>query len=147
MRLAPLALGVTLGVVVLPGAAAGQTINATRLAILQAEDRRAASAADLATLRMGARSLDPQTVRLAIRALGGAKAPAARDALLHLTEGGRTLLGREKLPPKSPVLLAALRALATGGTNTPAVRRVLARAAASPDPDIRNATTSLPEQP
>jgi cyclophilin family peptidyl-prolyl cis-trans isomerase len=42
----------------------------TRLAILQAEDRRAPTANDLATLRSGAHSPDPQTRRLAIRALG-----------------------------------------------------------------------------
>ena len=42
----------------------------TRLAILQAEDRRAPTANDVATLRSGARSPDPQTRRLAIRALG-----------------------------------------------------------------------------
>jgi cyclophilin family peptidyl-prolyl cis-trans isomerase len=42
----------------------------TRLAILQAEDRRAPTAKHLATLRSGAHSPDPQTRRLAIRALG-----------------------------------------------------------------------------
>src|SRR5262245_56286980 len=42
----------------------------TRLALLQAEDRRAPTATDLATLRSGAHSPDPQTRRLAIRALG-----------------------------------------------------------------------------
>ena len=82
MRLAPLALGVTLGVLVLPGAGAGQTINATRLAILQAEDRRATGATDLATLRMGVRSLDPQTVRLAVRALGRLERPSLVSTIL-----------------------------------------------------------------
>ncbi|PYQ77074.1 MAG: hypothetical protein DMG01_16035, partial [Acidobacteria bacterium] len=42
----------------------------TRLAILQAEDRRAATANDVGALRSGAHSPDPQTRRLAIRALG-----------------------------------------------------------------------------
>ena len=84
---------------------------------------------------------------LAIRALGGTKAPAARDTLLELTEGGRTFLGREKLPPKSPELIAALRALAAGWSTHPAARRVLARAAASKDPDIRTATQHQPERP
>jgi hypothetical protein len=83
---------------------------------------------------------------LAIRALGATKAPAARDTLLELTEGGRTFLGREKLPPKTPELLAALRALATGWAGHSAARRVLARAAASKDPDIRTATDPHPER-
>jgi cyclophilin family peptidyl-prolyl cis-trans isomerase len=44
--------------------------TAARVAVLQAEDRRAPTAQDLATLRSGARSADPQTARLALRALG-----------------------------------------------------------------------------
>ncbi len=60
----------------MPAPAAAQVINASRLAILQAEERRAGSAADLATIRAGARSADPQTVRIAIRALGRLERPA-----------------------------------------------------------------------
>jgi len=48
----------------------------TRLAILQAEDRRARTPADLATLRAGARSRDGQTARVALRALGRLERPA-----------------------------------------------------------------------
>jgi len=73
---------------------------------------------------------------LAIRALGGARAPAALDTLLRLTSGGRTLWGREKLPPKSPELLAALAGLASGWPQDPRARAVLRRAAESGDPDI-----------
>jgi hypothetical protein len=81
---------------------------------------------------------------LAIRALAATRAPLARDTLLELARGGRTFFGREKLPPRSPELITALRALAAGWPSHPAVRRVLARAAASKDPDIRAATDSLP---
>ena len=50
--------------------AAAQPVPATtRLAVLLAEDRRATTAADLATLRLGARSRDALTARIAIRAL------------------------------------------------------------------------------
>jgi cyclophilin family peptidyl-prolyl cis-trans isomerase len=48
----------------------------TRVAILQAEDRRAASPQDLATIRAGVRSGDPQTGRIALRALGRLERPA-----------------------------------------------------------------------
>ena len=41
-----------------------------RLGVLQAEDRRASSVADLAALRAAARSGDPQTARIGLRALG-----------------------------------------------------------------------------
>jgi len=98
-------------------------------------------------VRLAADGAAPPDLRvLGIRVLGGTRAPAARNALLDLTHGGRTILGREKLPPKSTVLIAALRALAAGWAGHPAARRVLARAAASPDPDIRTATEARPER-
>jgi cyclophilin family peptidyl-prolyl cis-trans isomerase/HEAT repeat protein len=53
-----------------------QSSAAARVAVLQAEDRRAATAADLATLRAGAHSADAQTVRAAVRALGRLERPA-----------------------------------------------------------------------
>src|SRR2546425_1534105 len=76
---------------------------------------------------------------LAIRALGGTSAPAALEALLRLTSAGRTLFGRERLPPKSPELLVALAALVTGWAHDPRTRAVLARAAQSTDREIRAA--------
>jgi len=48
----------------------------TRVSIIQAEDRRAPSAQDLATLRAGARSGDAQTARIGLRALGRLERPA-----------------------------------------------------------------------
>jgi len=48
----------------------------TRLAVLQAEDRRAPTPNDLAIIRAGAHSSDAQTVRVAIRALGRLERPA-----------------------------------------------------------------------
>src|SRR2546422_609863 len=39
----------------------------TRLAILQAEDRRAPTARDVAVIRSGSRSADPQTTSIAVR--------------------------------------------------------------------------------
>src|SRR5215510_13229022 len=53
-----------------------QAIPADRVKVLQADDRRAASAADLLTLRTAARGRDPQTARLALRALGRLERPA-----------------------------------------------------------------------
>ena len=66
-------LCVLCGCLVVASSAHAQT---TRLAVLQAEDRRAPTAADLATLRSGARSADAQTVRAAVRALGRLERPA-----------------------------------------------------------------------
>ena len=77
---------------------------------------------------------------LAIRALGLApRGAACLRALLALVDGGRTILGRAKLAPRSPVVVAALRALADGWSGHEAAAPVLAIAAASPDPEIRGA--------
>jgi cyclophilin family peptidyl-prolyl cis-trans isomerase len=48
----------------------------TRLSVLQAEDRRAPTANDLAIIRGGTRSGDPQTAAIAVRALGRLERPA-----------------------------------------------------------------------
>src|SRR5207237_7948171 len=85
------------------------------------------------------RALPPDVRTLAVRALGYARAPAALEALLRLASAGRTLFGREKLPPKSAELVAALAGLASGWHDEPRARAVLRRAAASHDPDVRAA--------
>jgi cyclophilin family peptidyl-prolyl cis-trans isomerase len=54
----------------------GAVVPPARLAILQAEERRAQTAADLLTLRTGVRSRDPLTAVLAIRAIGRLERPA-----------------------------------------------------------------------
>lgn len=131
----------------------GEGRNDTLAAALQDPDHRVVAYALTAVQRgcpdvlaplVARRALDrslPTDLRvLAIRALGGTQATAAREALLALAEGGRSLLGRERLATKSPELLAALTALATGWGSVPAARRVLARAGASSDADIRAAT-------
>ena len=61
-----------------PGTAAqpGAVVPPARLAILQADERRAARPADLVTLRTGIRSRDPQAAILAIRAVGRLERPA-----------------------------------------------------------------------
>ena len=60
-----------------------------RLAILRADERRAANAADLVTLRTGMRSRDPLTAILAIRAIGRLERPALVADLLPALNFGR----------------------------------------------------------
>ena len=66
-----------------------QSALAARLAILQAEDRRAPTAVDLALIRSGAHSSDAQTMRIAVRALGRLERPSLlpdiTPALQHAT--------------------------------------------------------------
>jgi HEAT repeat protein len=54
----------------------------TRLAVLQAEDRRARTPRDLAIIRSGLHGGDAQTVRVAVRALGRLERPALIPDLL-----------------------------------------------------------------
>src|SRR4029453_5773064 len=74
---------VTLCVVLLSTGAGGQTAEApppvrvapSRLAGWSGEGRRAPTLGDLATIRAGLRSRDPQAVRIAVRALGRLERP------------------------------------------------------------------------
>jgi cyclophilin family peptidyl-prolyl cis-trans isomerase len=98
----------------------------TRLAVLQAEDRRAPTANDLAVIRSGAHSGDPQTMRLGIRALGRLQRPALvveitpflRHALPEIraeaaTAIGQAAQGSKGEPPASAAVVdAAAAALA-----------------------------------
>src|SRR5262245_28102937 len=85
---------ITLCAVLAAAGAAGQTSEApspvrvatSRLAVLIAEDRRAPTPADLATVRAGLRSRDPQTVRLAVRALGRLERPDLIADILPVLE-------------------------------------------------------------
>jgi len=58
---------------------------------------------------------------------------------LELTDGGRSLLGRFRLPLKTPVVVAAIRVLAETWASDPRAAAVLMAAAESTEPDIRAA--------
>lgn len=78
---------------------------------------------------------------LAIKVLGRAGSPAALTVLLRMVDGGRNWRGRPRLAARSLELLAALMALASGWANDRQARALLALAATSADPDVRNAAT------
>jgi hypothetical protein len=86
------------------------------------------------------RQAAPDLRLLAIRVLGVARAPEAFEELVKLVDGGRTLLGRRKLLPRSRELVAAVAALATGWRAHPRTLELLALAAVSDDADVRAAT-------
>ncbi|HXI63814.1 MAG TPA: hypothetical protein VNH14_04845 [Gemmatimonadales bacterium] len=109
------------------------------LGLAVALQRSPDSAVPLLISRATDRTLPTDLRVLAIRALGHTSTPAALETLLQLTSAGRTLFGREKLPPKSPELLVALAALVTGWQQNGRARARLARAAASGDHEIRHA--------
>ena len=83
---------------------------------------------------------DPEVRLLAVNALARASEPDARDVLIAVVDAGRTLFGRQKIAAKTPVVLAALRALAHACPDEPRVAAILKRGVQSPDPDIRQAS-------
>ena len=99
----------------------------TRLAILEAEDRRAPSARDLTLLRSGARSGNGQTARVAVRALGRLErpslvadiVPSLRHSLPEVRSEAANAIGQaaqgwkaDKTPPSASAFDAAVAPLA-----------------------------------
>ena len=80
---------------------------------------------------------------LAVGVLGRLRRPHALDTLLRLSDGGLSLLGRPKLPPRSPLLVATIRALAEGWSTVPRTVAVLSLAAQSTDPELRELGRSV----
>lgn len=81
---------------------------------------------------------------LAIKVLGRVRNVGALTALLEIVDGGKNWLGRPRLAARSLEVLAALMALAAGWRNDGRAAALLALAAASGDPDIRNAASPTP---
>ena len=77
---------------------------------------------------------------LAVRVLGkSVECDECVGGLLQLVDGGRTFLGRRKLAARTPMFLAALRALADGWSTHPRAAALLAKASKSSDAEIRQA--------
>jgi hypothetical protein len=85
--------------------------------------------------------LDDDIRTLAVKVAGKVQRFDVLDVLLELTDGGRSLLGRFRLPVKTPVMLAALRALADTWSANDRAAAVLAAADESLDPDIQAAVS------
>jgi hypothetical protein len=74
-----------------------------------------------------------------VRALKTVRSPLALDALLRVSTHGTTFLGRPRIAPKSPALLAALAVLWESWKSDPRAGSVLKRAQSASDPEIRAA--------
>jgi hypothetical protein len=125
----------------IPGSA--QSLAATRLNILQAEDRRAPTANDVAILRAGARSGDPLTARMGLRALGrlerpslipditpGLRHPAPENRVEAATAIGQAAQGWKREPAKGAPAAVSLDSLVT---------TLVARLKVDDDADVRAA--------
>ncbi len=82
---------------------------------------------------------------LAVRAIGTSRVPLALDALLEICDGGRSVLGRRRLAPKSPELVSALKALSERWADHPKAEPILQLARKSSDVQILAAVTSTQE--
>ena len=100
------------------------------------------AAVPLIANRLADESLPTDLRTALVRAVRGVRSPLALDGLLRLTVVGKTLLGKPKLAPKSPELLAALGTLADTWSGEPRVRAILDRARASADAQIGAAASS-----
>ncbi|HEV8397225.1 MAG TPA: hypothetical protein VGQ37_23240 [Vicinamibacterales bacterium] len=82
----------------------------------------------------------PEDLRLlAVQSLGNTRDQGALDALVGLVDGGRTMFGRQKLAPKSAVVVAALRALAGAWRKHPKAEPLIGLAAVANDDELREA--------
>jgi hypothetical protein len=79
---------------------------------------------------------------LAVTALARLQHRSVLIALLRLADGGRSLLGRLRLRPKTPALVAVIRTLAETWSTDPYAAAVLRVAAKSSDPELREAASS-----
>ena len=86
--------------------------------------------------RLAEPGFPPELRPPALALLGRSNAPAALEALLRVVDGGRTLLGRMQLAPKTPELLAALTGLARSWQQDPRAREFLRLAGRTGDPEI-----------
>jgi hypothetical protein len=78
---------------------------------------------------------------LALQVLGRSRNPEILETLLAMVDGGTTLFGRPRLPPTTPVVLAALSALSEGWSTDQRASAVLALAAQSDDPQVSQAAS------
>jgi hypothetical protein len=76
---------------------------------------------------------------LAVNALAHEQRDDVLGALLQMSVGGRTWFGRTRLQPKTPVLVAVIRALAATWSDDSRASGVLAAAARSADRELRHA--------
>jgi HEAT repeat protein len=88
-------------------------------------------------------SRDPEVRLLAVRMLAGCPDPDRVNRLVTVAQQ-RRWWGGCRLVPKSPVLLAVLKALADSYGDHPDASSVLALAARHRDPEIRAASASMP---
>jgi cyclophilin family peptidyl-prolyl cis-trans isomerase/HEAT repeat protein len=111
----------------------------TRLAVLQAEDRRAPTAADVAILRSGSRSGDVQTARAAVRALGRLERPSLIPDIVALLRHPMSEVRAEAADAVGQAAQAWKRERPTNAAVDQTLNALMARLKVDIDPDVRAA--------
>lgn len=112
------------------------------LAMASARENLPAALVPALAARTADEALEPAVRVQLIELLGSTRSALAAEPLLRLVVRGRNLFGRLRLAPSSPVVIAALRALAALPAPTRRVRDVLDRAQRSSAPEIRAAVSA-----
>lgn len=113
--------------------------NVLRSALQAARTRLPAAAVTVLASRVMESTYPPEFRVMSLFLLGRSASPQALETLLAYAQGGRTLLGKPKLAPKSAEMLAALGGLARSGSSDRRVAVLLDLARRSGDEQILNA--------
>ena len=128
----------------LRGALGDSDEKVARLALSACQDRCPRSALTfVASLAKNAHASQELRI-LAVNVLAASHDRHAMEAMLPLVRGGTTWFGRPKLAPRTPVVLAVLRALSDGWSTDAEAARMLTLARNSSDPELRQAAEVVP---
>src|SRR5262245_37978904 len=111
----------------------------TRLAVLQAEDRRAPTPGDVAILRSGSRSGDVQTARSAARALGRLERPSLIPDIVVLFRHPMSEVRAEAANAVGQAAQGWKREKPTNAAVDQTLNALIARLKVEIDPDVREA--------
>jgi hypothetical protein len=115
-----------------------------RLALADCAEACPAPVLPLVCRRIDDPATEPEVRALAARVLGGSREPIAVATLVRVASAGRTLLGRVRLAPPTPEVLAAIAALGRGWPQHPAAKPVLDAARRSGHPEMIRLLTASP---
>lgn len=113
-----------------------------RMALLELQDTIPETLVPVVVSRVVFSSLAPDLRALGVGALEGSASPLALETLLDVCSGGKTLLGKRRLAPPSPEVVAAVGVLARSWSHDPRAREVLDLAGRSKDSETRHAAKS-----
>jgi LmbE family N-acetylglucosaminyl deacetylase len=117
------------------------------LALTAAHERCSREGLMLIRGRVERGELDAALRALGIRAVATLRTPDTLRWLIDRATTHSALLRRRKLLPTSPETLAAITAICTGWRQDPEAQPVIALAARSRVPEVRNATKGQPAPP